>query len=230
MWADILTILTLFVLEVMLSCDNAAVLAIMVKDLPGDQGKKALKYGLLGAYLLRGSCLFIAGWLVHLWWLKIVGGLYLLYLTYKFFTTGSENGDIKVIKPSSFLKTIILVEIADLTFSLDNIFAAVAMSPKLWIVITSVFMGILAMRFVAGGFVNLMKKYPFLDKSAFIVIGLLGIKLILGGLAQGCSWVYINNLMSKHTTDFVFSICLLFIFFIPLIIQRVQVIREKKGK
>lgn len=233
MWADILTILTLFLLEAMLSIDNAAVLAVMVKGLPGEDGKKALKYGLIGAYVLRGACLFIAGWLVGLWWLKPIGGLYLLYLTYGFFTKADDTieEDLKMGRDKSklyqwlkahtgltdLMMTIILVEIMDLSFSIDNIFAAVAMSPKMWVIVAGVFMGIAAMRFVAGGFMELMKRYPFLERSAFVVIGLLGGKLILSGLAQGLHWTAINGLMEKHTTDFAFSICLMFIFFIPLL-------------
>ncbi len=230
MWANILTILTLFILEAMLSIDNAAVLAVMVKDLPGDQGKRALRYGLVGAYVMRGLCLFIAGWLVNLWGLKIAGGAYLLYLTYGFFSKAADTPEEIVKEKSSVYKwlkkhtglsdmwmTIVLVELMDLNFSLDNIFAAVAMSPHMWVVIAGVFMGILAMRFVAGGFMVLMQRYPFLDKSAFVVIGLLGVKLIVSGTAQGCKIQAINELMEKHSTDFAFSIALMFVFFIPLL-------------
>lgn len=231
MWANILTILTLFVLEAMLSIDNAAVLAVMVKDLPGDQGKKALRYGLVGAYVLRGLCLLIAGYLVDLWGLKIAGGIYLLYLSYGFFTKKDDTLQEDVQRTDSKLylwlnahtrlnrlwMTIILVEVMDLMFSMDNVFAAVAMSPHLWVVVVGVFMGIAAMRLVAGGFMTLMNKFPFLEKSAFIVIGLLGIKLIIAGVAQGFKIKAITELMEKHTTDFAFSIALMFVFFIPLL-------------
>ena len=61
----------------------------------------------------------------------------------------------------------------DMVFSLDNVLAAVAMSPKLWVVMTGVAIGILAMRFVTGGFIKLMAKYPQLETSAYIVIGIL---------------------------------------------------------
>lgn len=228
-----ITIFTLFILEALLSIDNAAVLAVMVKDLPGDQGKKALKYGLIGAYALRGLCLLIAGWLVALWWLKVLGGLYLLYLTYGFFTKsddtlqedlsgGRQNS--KIYKwcqikfgLSDFWLTIILVEIMDLSFSLDNIFAAVAMSPHMWVIVVGVFMGIAAMRFVAGGFMKLMNQYPFLEKSAFIVIGFLGLKLVLSGIAKGLDWYAINSVMERHTTDLIFSACLMIIFFLPIL-------------
>lgn len=65
----------------------------------------------------------------------------------------------------------------DMVFSIDNVFAAVALSPKIWLVVMGVFAGILAMRFVAMRFVKLLEKYPELEDSAFLVIFVLGLKL-----------------------------------------------------
>ncbi|MBM3914129.1 MAG: hypothetical protein FJ351_06795 [Sphingomonadales bacterium] len=72
----------LVVLETLVSVDNAAVLASMVMGLPPDQRGKALKYGLIGAYVFRGLCLLLAGWILHIWWIKPIGGAYLLYMAY----------------------------------------------------------------------------------------------------------------------------------------------------
>lgn len=60
----ILIILNLIIIESLLSVDNAAVLATMVMDLPKEQREKALKYGIIGAYVFRGICLVLAAWLV----------------------------------------------------------------------------------------------------------------------------------------------------------------------
>ena len=72
-----------------------------------------------------------------------------------------------------------LVELMDMAFSIDNVFAAVAFSKNIILIWVGVFIGILAMRFVAQAFVKLMEKYTFLETSAFVVIGILGIKLLL---------------------------------------------------
>ena len=71
-------ILNLILIESLLSVDNAAVLATMVMDLPKDQRKKALKYGIVGAYVFRGICLFFAALLIQIWWFKPLGGIYLI--------------------------------------------------------------------------------------------------------------------------------------------------------
>lgn len=229
-----LVILNLIVIESLLSVDNAAVLAIMVKDLPGNQKTKALRYGLLGAYVFRGLCLFLAAWLIKIMWLKIVGGLYLLWLVYGHFTkandTIEEASDVndskifnfaKRIGLSRFWSTVILVEVMDLAFSIDNVFAAVALSDNFWVIMMGVGIGILAMRFVAGWFVKMIKKYPSLENSAFIVIALLGIKLILSGSVDYIpSMVVMKNVMESHLFDLFFSAGMMVIFFIPIIFKR----------
>jgi YkoY family integral membrane protein len=80
-------ILNLIIIESLLSVDNAAVLATMVMDLPEKQRQRALKYGIIGAYVFRGLALLFASWLIKIWWLKAVGGAYLLYLCISYFIT-----------------------------------------------------------------------------------------------------------------------------------------------
>ena len=79
---SLLVIGNLIIIESLLSVDNAAVLATMVMDLPKQQRNKALKYGIIGAYVFRGLCLLFAAWLITIWWLKPLGGFYLLWLVY----------------------------------------------------------------------------------------------------------------------------------------------------
>jgi len=181
----------LVIIESLLSVDNAAVLATMVGDLPREQRQKALRYGIIGAYIFRGICLVLAAYLVQLWFLKPLGGLYLLILAGKHFLPNRKQEEEVVDKQRSwfyrhtigflgkFWATVALIELMDLAFSIDNVFAVVAYTDNLILICLGVFIGILAMRLVAQAFVVLMGKYPFLETAAFIVIGLLGIKLIL---------------------------------------------------
>lgn len=230
----IFIIFNLIVLESMLSVDNSVILAIMVKDLPYKQKSQALRYGLLGAYIFRGTCLFLASWLINIFWLKIVGGAYLLYLVYGHFTPKNDTieevsnvNDSKIFKLiqrigiSKFWSTVVLVEIMDVCFGLDNIFAAVALSNKFWVVMTGVAIGILAMRFVAAWFVKLIEKYPSLETSAFIVIFILGIKLIIAGIADySIPFAFLKEALASHLFDLIFSGCMMIIFFIPLLINK----------
>ncbi len=224
-------LLNILLIEVLLSIDNSAVLAIMVKDLPLEQRGKALRYGIIGAYVLRGTCLFLASYLVKILWLKIIGGLYLCYLTYDFFRE-KDNGSDEPDKENNFIfkrlkgvlgvfwTTVILVELMDLTFSLDNIFAVVAFTNNIFLICLGVFIGILAMRFIAQKFVAILEKYPSLEKTTFIVIALLGIKLVLSGICDYIPNNPISPILNSHDTDILFSIGILVLFLLPILMKR----------
>lgn len=230
----IFVILNLIVIESLLSVDNAAVLAAMVQDLPSHQRNKALKYGILGAYVFRGLCLLFATFLIKILWLKIAGGIYLCWLAYKYFSKKeNENEQDSIEKERNpvfrklkgilgvFWTTVALVEIMDLTFSIDNIFAAVAFTDKIGLIWVGVFIGILAMRFVAQGFIKLLERYPFLEKTTFIVIAILGFKLILSGACDYIPENPITPILNHHTTDILFSIGVLVMFFLPIFLKSV---------
>ena len=104
----------------------------------------------------------LAAWLIKIWWLKSVGGLYLIYLFVDYFKSKStkETEDDTLNKEENiiykytiglfgkFWSTVILVEIMDLAFSIDNVFAAVAFTDNIYLIWIGVFIGILAMRFL----------------------------------------------------------------------------------
>lgn len=233
----LLIIFNLIIIESLLSVDNAAVLATMVMDLPKEQRNKALKYGILGAYFFRGICLILAAWLVNIWWLKPIGGLYLIYLAFDYFKnkSNSEKQEEAVTKEQSnlykffigrfglFWSTVIMVEIMDIVFSIDNVLAAAAYVEKiekptqtylLWI---GVFIGILAMRFVAQAFVGLMEKFPFLEKCAFLVIFILGLKLMLSAITHFIPETAFAQAMESHHAETVLSVITTSVFAVPII-------------
>jgi len=232
MQAGLLIILNLIVIESLLSVDNAAVLATMVMDLPKNQRDKALKYGIIGAYVFRGICLLLAAWLVTIWWLKPLGGLYLLYLAFDYFrkkNTKKDDGEEEIDKSKSwiykstvglfgtFWATVALVEVMDLAFSIDNVFAAVAFTDHIWLIYIGVFIGILAMRFVAQAFVKLMDKFTFLETVAFLVIGVLGIKLTSSIFTHFYPGSPVSHFIEGERTDLLVSIFTVAVFIIPVV-------------
>jgi YkoY family integral membrane protein len=231
-------ILSLVLIESLLSVDNAAVLATMVLDLPKEQRAKALRYGIIGAYFFRGLCLLLAEWLITIWWLKPIGGIYLLYLAFSYFkglsTPKDKSDDVLDKKQNWFYRmtvgqmgifwaTVALVELMDLAFSLDNVFAAVAFvenypQPQgLYLVWIGVFIGILAMRFVAQAFVNLMERFPFLEASAFVVIGILGVKLSLSLYIHYYEHTPFAKFLESESTDIVLSLLTFAVFLLPIL-------------
>lgn len=221
----VLIIVQLFVLESLLSVDNATALAAMVKHLPEKQQKRALRYGLAGAYAFRFGCLFAASYLLRYQWLKIAGGLYLIKLTYKFFKNRSaDETDIEGMA-KGFWATVIAVEVLDFCLSIDNIFAAVALTDSIVLIMIGVGIGILSMRFIAFKFVKLIQLYPSLEGSAFIVIAILGIKLILSGCVHYMpSMAGVGKMLDAHWFDFAFTGVMLVVFLFPIIFKRSEIV------
>ncbi len=183
---DLVTILLLVALEGLLSADNAMVLAVLVLGLPRHQQQKALRYGILGAFAFRITATVFAAYMIQVSWVQLVGGLYLLYLPYQHFW-GHEGGEgrrqLKPARPwlglSAFWATVVKVELTDIVFAVDSILVAVAMSNKLWVIITGGVLGIIAMRLVIGRLLAVVSRYPALVDGAFIIIAWVGIKLLI---------------------------------------------------
>lgn len=207
---------TLVILEGLLSADNALVLAVMVRHLPKDQQKKALFYGLLGAYLFRFIAIGIGTYLVKITWIKIAGGIYLLWiacshlfhLEFRFARMGgvplipyiwrkessAEEGEVEN-KGQGFWKTVIAVEIMDIAFSIDSVLAAFGVSEKVWVLFLGGIIGILMMRGVAQLFLRLIDKFPELESAAFILILIIGAKMIAGAFGFHVSHIIFFSLL-----------------------------------
>jgi YkoY family integral membrane protein len=178
---DLLTIATLTVLEGILSVDNALVLAILVRTLPPEQRRKALTYGIVGAFVFRFIALIFAAHLMQLWVFKLIGGGYLVYLAMKhmFFFYKDDAHQVRPKTAASFWKVVVVVELTDIAFSIDSITTAVAMSDKLLVVWIGGILGIIFLRFAASFFVRLLEKLPRLEDLAYQLIFFIGTKLSL---------------------------------------------------
>jgi YkoY family integral membrane protein len=165
-----------------------------------------------------------------LWSLRSLAAVFIGYLIYVFIKLKEDDKDDGEINKSNnavykffhnkigvFWSTVILVEIMDMAFSIDNVFAAVAFTPNIILVCTGVFIGILAMRFIAQWFVKLMEKYKFLETAAFVVIAILGIKLLLSIYEHFYPLTGLSIFLKSHTADITISVLTVSIFFIPII-------------
>jgi YkoY family integral membrane protein len=184
--SDLVTIALLVALEGLLSADNAMVLAVLVLGLPKAQQRKALRYGIIGAFVFRGIATLLAVYLIQLGWVKLLGGAYLLYLVYRHFGGSGSGGDRRAVPSaqpalglSAFWATVVKVELTDIVFAIDSILVAVAMSPKTWVILTGGILGIIMMRLVIGQLLALVERFPTLVDGAFVIIAWVGFKLLV---------------------------------------------------
>jgi YkoY family integral membrane protein len=193
--ADGLAVITLAVLEGILSVDNSLVLAILVRTLPKKEQKRALMYGIAGAFFFRVLALVFAAQLMRFVAFKVIGGGYLVYLAMKhmFFFYKEDAYQPRPKVAASFWKVVLVVELTDIAFSIDSITTAVAMSDKLIVVWLAGIMGIVFLRFAAGGFIRLLEKLPKLEDLAYQLIFFVGTKLLLEGfhieISHGVFWM-----------------------------------------
>jgi YkoY family integral membrane protein len=184
--SDFVTIALLVALEGLLSADNAMVLAVLVLGLPKRQQRKALRYGMAGAFAFRSIAVLLAAYLIRLGWVKLFGAGYLLYLVYRHFGGSAEGGDRRTPPPAQswlgltpFWSTVVKVELTDIVFAIDSILVAVAMSPKIWVILAGGILGIVMMRMVIGQLLALVERYPTLVDGAFVIIAWVGAKLLV---------------------------------------------------
>lgn len=204
---DLATIALLVVLEGLLSIDNALVLGVIVQRLEPPIRKRALSYGLVGGLALRLVAVAAAAILLRFSFLKLLGGLYLIWMSGQYFfgadhpqrTTGEADSP-----RGGLWRTIAAIEFTDLAFAADSILAAVALvgpnpvgsaiHPKFWVIATGGFLGIVLMRFTAAGMAKILERFPRLHRSAYLLVLLIGFKLLI-------DWAF-NNPAHPHRINF----------------------------
>ncbi len=197
---DLAVVGLLVLMEVLLSADNALVLAIMVKHLKPDEQKRALLYGLGGAFVFRLVAILLAKSVMQLWWLQLIGALYLLFLPLKHFFMHARESEVQN-KGSGVWQTVIAVELTDIAFAIDSVLAGVALirgqADKVWVVYLGAMIGIVALRFAAGQIVKLLMRYPSLDHMAYLLIGWVAVKLTF---LAGHNFCKTQELRGNHLT------------------------------
>lgn len=178
-FSDLPRIFVLAFLELLLSADNAIVLGVLSHALPTHLRRKALFIGVASAFVLRAAALLLIAYLLEYTWIQALGAAYLIYLSIRYFTKKRKSAEAK---PNySFWKTVLFIELLDLAFAIDSIVAGVAFIDssfsKLWIVYAGGMIGLLGMRYAANLFNRLLDHFPNLERSAYLMVGWIGVKL-----------------------------------------------------
>jgi YkoY family integral membrane protein len=192
-------IVLLVFFEGLLSMDNALVLALLAKRLPKEARAKALTYGLIGALVFRLIMIAAAVYLLRWRVVKLIGGRYLIWISAQHFLKKPEaqpsiddaDEATPAAKPAhGFWSTVALIEMTDIAFAVDSILAAIALvgsapaghvglHPKFWVVITGGMIGVMLMRVAAAMFIKLLERFPRFETSAYLLVMVIGIKLLV---------------------------------------------------
>ncbi|MBI3900881.1 MAG: hypothetical protein HY324_01865 [Chlamydiia bacterium] len=190
---DLPAVVILSFLEILLSADNAVVLALFAKGLPEHLQKKALYIGFFSAFFLRILALGVIAYLAHFSWFQLIGAAYLLYLSINYWLRKKGSSTFQA-EPSRFWMTVLKIELFDLFFAIDSIFAGIAfiatptepkgiIPSKLWIVYLGGMIGAFSIRYAASLFLQIIAYFPRLELAAHGMIGWIGLKLIFTSLS-----------------------------------------------
>jgi YjbE family integral membrane protein len=122
-WIDVFKII---MIDVLLSADNAVVIALACRNLPLEQRKKGILFGVLGAIVLRIVLTFFAGSLLSLPYLKLVGALLLVWIGIKLILPEDEHSADSIQADTRLFGAVKTIIIADLVMSLDNVMGVAA--------------------------------------------------------------------------------------------------------
>jgi len=182
-------LLILVALEAVLSADNAIALAAIAAGLEDRElQRRALNFGLVGAYVLRITLILTATWVVQFWQFELLGAAYLLWLVFQHFS--SEEGEEHQHhgpRFTSLWQAIPIIAVTDLAFSLDSVTTAIAISDKTWLVLTGGTIGVITLRFMAGLFIRWLKEYVYLEDAGYITVGFVGLRLLVRAIRP--EWV-----------------------------------------
>lgn len=217
---DLAVVVLLIVLEGVLSIDNALVLGLLARRLPRPLQKKALTYGLVGAFVFRFLSIGAAAWLLRWRWVKLLGGGYLVFIAVRhlFFESQEEqpeqfgvgpDQEPAIIDPATgkpiesdradasiqqrtmmmsprsreFWMTVLVIEITDIAFAIDSILAAIGVvgsrQEKLWVILLGGMLGVILMRYAAVLFIRLLEKFPRFETAAYLLVNVIGVKLLI---------------------------------------------------
>ena len=190
-WYEIFTLLPILIaLELLLSADNAIALASLTKSLASSELRsKALNIGITISLIFRIFLIILSNYLLKFIFIRIFAGLYLVYLFISnvFFNLNNDNTQsVEEISKSNskFLKVVALLSITDFAFSIDSITTAVAISDQYILIIFGAVIGVLALRFTSGIFLNLIDNFLRLETAGYIAILIVGIKLLVNTLIE----------------------------------------------
>ena len=167
-WTSLLKIIGV---NIILSGDNAVVIALAARSLPPEQQKRAIFWGSGAAIVMRIILTIFAVALLQFAWLKLIGSALLLWIGVKLLSDGDEGeGGIK--SHSSMFDAIKTILIADLVMSLDNVIAVAAAAKGDWVlVMIGLAISIPLIIYASTILIKVMEKYPVVITIGAALIG-----------------------------------------------------------
>jgi YjbE family integral membrane protein len=178
-WTFVSALFSIVIIDLILAGDNAVVIALAVRSLPKKQRMKGIIYGSLAAVVLRVILTFFVARMLAMSYVKLVGGLVIIWIAIKLFVEDEEA--VETHKEAATLwHTIRIIVIADITMALDNMLAVGAASHgNLYLLLFGLGLSIPFIVFTSSLLSMLMDKYPIIIYIGAALLGKIGGEMII---------------------------------------------------
>ena len=212
-------LLSIIVINLILSGDNAVVIALAVNTLPKKQRLWGMILGSLLAVVLRIGLTFFAAQLLLISFLKLLGGLLIAWIAVKMFLEGNEEN--KVETAAGLWSAVRIIVIADLIMSIDNVLAVAGASKgNMFLLLFGLGTSIPLVIGTSALLSMLMDKYPII-----ITIGAAVLGKVAGEMVITDPWIHKTFLPSRAT-----EIAVMIIFTVGVVVVGKLLLRRKAGK
>ena len=180
----------ILIIDVVMAADNVIIISLIAANFANENRRKIIAWGVAAAFLFRILFATGANFIFEFAWIKILGGLALLWvinnLRQDFFGQNKiRSPQLKSKETKSFTTGVYQVLIADLTLSFDNVLAVVAASKgNFHIMVIGLLLSVFLIATLASYFAEFIKRHQWLGYLGLAVILLVALQLIIGGLVN----------------------------------------------
>lgn len=176
-------LLQIILIDLVLAADNAIIIGMLASKFPKEIKNKILFWGVSAAVIARIFFTLIVANLLNIQGLKLVGGLILLWVTYRLYMDvikeqGRDNKEIKV-KNTSFFNAIVTIAVADISLSLDNVLGVAGAAKDHYVLlIFGLVLSIIMMATMANYIAKWVKTYKWIGWLGLFAILIVAVDLI----------------------------------------------------
>jgi YjbE family integral membrane protein len=180
----------IILIDIVMAADNAIIIGLIAANFAPNNRKKIIAWGVAAAFIFRIIFAFSASYMFEFAWIKILGGVLLLWVINNirqdlFNQKRIRSPQIKSNETESFTKGVYRVLIADLTLSFDNVLGVVgAAKDNYHLLVIGLLLSVFLIATLASYFADYIKKHQWLGYVGIFVILIIAIQLIIGGFVN----------------------------------------------
>ena len=188
MLEQVIISLQIILIDIVMAADNAIIIGLIAANFAPQNKKKIIAWGVAGAFVFRIFFAFGTDYMLEYAWIKILGGLLLIWIVNNirqdlFGNNKIRSPQVRSKEPVSFRTGVYRILIADITLSFDNVLGVVgAAKDYYYLMITGLLLSVFLVATLATYFANYIKEHRWLGYVGIFVIIIVALQLIIGGL------------------------------------------------